>query len=136
MKSSLAKKAVFWSYFMFVKVRNYPAPNFTTEDFRIQVRGALANYAYGCHVTPVTHGAWGPWISILPERHHSRTPCSQVCTKESHRPVLQDRVSGCTLARCKHPDCFPIVHVRKVYFGALFLMFWCPCYALDVMSNR
>ena len=31
---------------------------------------------------------------------------------------------------------FPILHVRKIYFEGLFLMFFlCPCYAL-VMSNR
>ena len=42
---------------MFIKVRNHLAPNFTGEDFRIQVRGPFANYVYGCHVTPVTRGA-------------------------------------------------------------------------------
>ena len=40
-------------------------------------------------------------------------------------PVLQGRVSGCTFTKCKHPDCFPILHVRKVYFEGLFLMFLC-----------
>ena len=44
---------------MFIKVRNYLTPYFTTEDFRIQVRGPLANYVYGCHVTPVMRGAIG-----------------------------------------------------------------------------
>ena len=52
-------KAVFWPYFMFIKVRNYLAPNFITEDFRIQVRDHPANYVYGCHMTPVTRGALG-----------------------------------------------------------------------------
>ena len=44
---------------MFIGVRNYLAPNFATEDFRIQVRGPLANYVYGCQLTPVTRGALG-----------------------------------------------------------------------------
>ena len=44
---------------MFIKRKMYLAPNFTTEDFRIQVRGHLANYVYGCHVTPVTRGTLG-----------------------------------------------------------------------------
>ena len=37
--------------------------------------------------------------------------------------MLHDRVLDCTFARCKHPDRFSIIHVRKVYFEALFLMF-------------
>ena len=45
--------------FLFIKVRNYLAPNFTTEDFRIQVRRPRANYVYGCHLTPVTRGSLG-----------------------------------------------------------------------------
>ena len=44
---------------MFIKVRKYSAPNFTTEDFRIQIRGPPANYVYGCHKTPVTRWALG-----------------------------------------------------------------------------
>ena len=36
--------------------------------------------------------------------------------------MLQDRVSGCTFTRCKHPDCFPILHVRKY---TLRVYFWC-----------
>ena len=39
-------------------------------------------------------------------------------------PVLQDRVSGCIFSRCNHRGCFPILHVRKIYFKGLFLMFW------------
>ena len=49
---------------MFIKVRNYLAPNFTTEDFRFQVRVLLASYAYGCQLTPVTLGALG-YVSYL-----------------------------------------------------------------------
>ena len=51
-------------------------------------------------------------------------------------PVFRDRVSDCTFTRCKHPGCFPILHVRKIYFGGHFWCFWCPYYALAVMSNR
>ena len=51
MKSSLAWNTIFWSYFMFIKVTNYLAPNFTTEDFMIHVSGPLANYVHGCHAT-------------------------------------------------------------------------------------
>ena len=65
----------------------------------------------------------GPLVIDLTKMHHSRTLCSYVSTKESHRPVLQDRVLGCTFAICKHPGCFPILHVHKAYFEALFLMF-------------
>ena len=46
-----------WPYFMFIKVRNFIAPNFTGEYFRIQVRSPFDNYDYGCRVTPVTRGA-------------------------------------------------------------------------------
>ena len=69
----------------------------------------------------VTRG--GRRICILPKRHHSRTACSQVCIKESPRPVLQDRVSDCTFTRCKHPNCFPILHVHKHTLRNIFLCF-------------
>ena len=72
--------------FMFIKVRNYLAPNFTIEDFRVQVRTPPANYVYGCHITLVTRGALG-YVSYqkgiiqghLVHRYASRraqTPCS------------------------------------------------------------
>ena len=51
--------------------------------------------------------------------------------KGSPRTVLRGRFSGCTFTRCKHPDSFPISHVRKVYFEGLFFV-----YALVVMPNR
>ena len=38
-------------------MRNHLTPNFTGEDFKIQVRGPPANYVYGCHVTQDTRGA-------------------------------------------------------------------------------
>ena len=56
MKSSFAWNAAFWPNFMFIKVRNHLAPNFTREEFRIQVRGALPNISLAV-VTPVTRGA-------------------------------------------------------------------------------
>ena len=43
-------------------------------------------------------------------------------------PSLGSRIvfrTDCTFTRCKHPDCFPILHVRKTYFEGLFLMFVC-----------
>ena len=39
------------------------------------------------------------------------------------RPVLPDRVMDCTFTWCKHPDCFPIIHVHEIYFEGLFPMF-------------
>ena len=44
---------------MFILVGKYIAPYFTAEDFRIQVRGPLANHVHGCHVATVTRGAPG-----------------------------------------------------------------------------
>ena len=38
--------------------------------------------------------------------------------------MLQDRVSDCTFAKYKHPDCLTILHVRKIYFAGLFLIFF------------
>ena len=43
--------------------------------------------------------------------------------KGSRRPVLRDFVSVGTVTRYKHPQCFPILHARKVYFEGTFLMF-------------
>ena len=42
---------------MSIKVEKYLAPNFTAQNFRIQVRGPPANYVYGCHVAPATSRA-------------------------------------------------------------------------------
>ena len=77
-----------WSYFMFIKVRNYLAPNFTTKYFRVQMRTPPANYVYGCHITLVTRGALG-YVSYqksiiqghLGHRYASRgapAPCSRI----------------------------------------------------------
>ena len=60
-----------------------------------------------------------------------------MCIKESPSHVLQDRVSDCTVTRCKDPGCFPILNVRKIYISRFISgVFWCPCYTLVVMSNR
>ena len=53
--------------------------------------------------------------------------------------MLQDRVSGCSFTRCKHPDCFSILHIRKIYFEGLFLMFFASmlrtgCYIKQMKS--
>ena len=88
---------------MFIKVRNYLAPNFTTEDFRIQVRGPPANYVYGCHMTPVTCGALG-YVSYqkgiiqghLVQRYASmRAPT--LCSRIVFRTVLSLDVSTQTV---------------------------------------
>ena len=55
----IGSKRHIWPYFMLIKVRNYLAPNFTTGDFRIRVRGPPANYVYGSHMTLVTRGSLG-----------------------------------------------------------------------------
>ena len=62
----------------------------------------------------------------------------------SPRPVLQDRVSACNFTRCKHPDCFPILLVRKVYKCTWTGYFWCffmsilrnGCYAKQTKSKH
>ena len=86
---------------------------------------------------PVTRGSLG-YVSYQKGflMFVSRTPCSKVYTKENPRPVLRDRVSDCTFTTCKHPNCFPILHVRKIYFEVISDVFRCPCYAPIVMSNR
>ena len=52
------------------------------------------------------------------------------------------RVSGCTFTTCKRPDGFPILHVRYVCFGGLFLMFfrvyithWLLCKTDDINTK-
>ena len=49
--------------------------------------------------------------------------------------MLQDRVSDCTFTRCKHQTIF-LYYMSVEYTEGLFLMLWCPCYALVVMSKR
>ena len=119
---------------MFIKVRNYLAPNFTTEDFRIQVRGPPANYVYGCHMTPVTCGALG-YVSYqkgiiqghLVERYASmRAPT--LCSRIVFRTVLSLDVSTQTV--------FLYYMAMKYTFRGYFWCFWCPCYAHVVKWNR
>ena len=88
---------------MFIKVRNYLAPNFTTEDFRIQVRGPLANYVCGCHMAPVMRGALryvsyqkGIIQEHLGHRHASRR-APALCSRNVFRTVLSLDVSTQTI---------------------------------------
>ena len=82
---------------MFIKVPNYLAPNFTTEDYRIQVRG---------HMTPVTLRAPG-YVSYqkgiiqghLFHRHATRKNPS-LCSRVVFRAVLQVDVNTQTAFLC------------------------------------
>ena len=100
---------------MLIKVRNYLAPNFTTGDFRIRVRGPPANYVYGSHMTLVTRGSLG---------------------YSSHQKgVIQGHLVHMYTSRWAPALCsmvmFRIVlllddflyYVRKIYLEGLFLMF-------------
>ena len=115
---------------MFIKVRNYLAPNFATEDLRIQVRVPPANYVYGFHMTSVTRGALG-YVSYpkgiiqghLLHRHTSRR-APALCPRILFRTVLSLDVSTQTV--------FLYYMSVKMLWGC----FWCPCYALVVVSNR
>ena len=134
MKSSLAWNAVFWPYSMFIKIRNYLAPNFTTKDFRIQVRGPLAIYFYGCHMTPVTHGALGNVCyqrgiiqGHLVHRYASRR-APVLCSRMVFRAVLSRDVSTQTV--------FLYYMSVNIPLGVISEVFWCPCYLLVVMPNR
>ena len=111
------------------------SPNFTTEDFRVQVMSSLANYVYGCHMTLVTHGALG-YASYqkgiiqghLVHRYASgRTPTPY--SRTVFRAVLWLDV-GTRLISCI--TCPQNIHRGVGYFWC----FWRPCYALVVMSNR
>ena len=111
--------------FMFIKAKNYLAPNFTTEDFRIQVRVPPVNYVYACHL--------GSSDMYLTEKASFKDILFIGMHQEEPRPGPQDRVSDCNLSRCKHPDSFPILHVLRIYLRGYFC---CSCYALDGMSSR
>ena len=113
---------------MYIKVRNYLALNFTTEDFRIQLRGPPANYVYGCHMTPVMRGALG-YVSYqkgIIQGH----PVHRYASRRAP-PCAPGSCFDSTFTRCKHPDYFPIVHVHKIYFEGYFCFVF-----LVVMSNR
>ena len=134
MKSSVAWNAVFWPYFMFIKVRNYLVPNLTTEDFRAKVRGPPANYAYGCHMTPITRGALryvsyqkGIFQGHLFHRYASRR-ATALCYRIEFRTVLSLDVSAQTV--------FLYYMSMKYIWGVISDVLWCPCYTQVVMSNR
>ena len=119
---------------MLIKARNYLAPNFTTEDFRIQVRGPYANYVYGCRMTPVMRGALG-YVSYqkgiiqghLAHRYASRR-APVLCSRIVFRSVLSLDVSTQTV--------FLYYMLVKYTLRVYFWCFCCPWYALVVMSNR
>ena len=87
----------------FFKVRNYMAPNITTEDFRIQVRGPPASYVSGCYITPVTRGDLG-YVSYQKgiiqgyrvHRYASRRDLA-LCSRIVFRAVLSLYVSTQTI---------------------------------------
>ena len=108
---------------MFIKVRNYLPPNFTIEDVRVQVRSPPINYVYGCNMTQVTRGALGYVSYQKGTIEWYRTPCSQVCNKESPRPVLQDPVSDGTFTRCKHQTVFLYYMSVKYHLRGYFRCF-------------
>ena len=88
---------------MFIKVRNYLAPNFTTEDFRLQVRGPPANYVYGCHMTPGTHWAlgYGSYQKGIIQGHlvhrYPRSKAPSLCSRIVFRTVVSLDVSTQTV---------------------------------------
>ena len=118
---------------MFIKVPNYLAPNFTTEDFMIQVRGHLVKYFYGCHMTPVTRGALGyvPYQKGIIQGHlvhmYATRKASSLCSRVVFRAVLSLDVSTQTLFLCY----MSVKYTLRGYF-----CFLCPCYALVVMSTE
>ena len=119
---------------MFIKVRNYLAPNFTTEDFRIQVMGPTANYVYGCHMTLVMRWTLG-YVSYqkgiiqghLVHRYASRRSPA-LCHRIVFRTVKSLDVSTQTA--------FSYYMCIKYTLRGYFRCFRCPCYALVAMSNR
>ena len=105
---------------MLIKVRNYLAPNFTTGDFRIRVRGPSANYVYGSHMTLVTRGSLGysshqkGVIQVhLVHRYASRR-APTLCSMIMFWTVLSLDVSTQTVF---------LYYVRKIYLEGIFLMF-------------
>ena len=104
MKASLAWNTAFWPHLMFIKVKNYLGPNFTAEDFRIQVNGHSANYVYGCHVTTVTRGALG-YVSYYegiiqghPGHRYAAREALCLCSRDVFRAVLSLDVSTQTFS--------------------------------------
>ena len=107
-----------WPYFMLIKVRNYLAPNFTTGDFIIRVRGPPANYVYGSHMTLVKRGSLGysSHQKGVIQGHlvhwyvSRRAPA--LCSMIMFRTVLSLNVSTQTVF---------LDYVRKIYLEGLFL---------------
>ena len=104
---------------MFIKIRNYLAPNFTTEDSRIQDRGHPAKYVYGCHMTPVTRGALGyvPYQKGIIQGHlvhrYATRKASSPCSRVVFRAVLSLDVSTQTVFLCY----MSVKHTLRGYFG-------------------
>ena len=119
---------------MFIKVRNYLAPNFTTENLRIQVRGPLANYVYGCHVTPVTRGAleYVSYQKGIIQGHLVHRYAPRKTTILCSRIVFQTVLSLDICTQTVVLFYMSVKYTLKPYF----LCLWCPSYALAVMSNR
>ena len=112
---------------MFIKVRNYLAAKFTTENFMIRVRGPPANYVYGCYMTPVMRGALG-YVSYqkgiiqghLIHRYASRRSPA-LCSRIVFRTVLSLDVS--------------ILTVFSYYVSVKYTLrgyFWCFCFGVHV----
>ena len=119
---------------MSIKVKNYLAPNFTTEDFRVQVRTPPANYVYGCHITLVTRGALG-YVSYQkgiikghPVLRYASRRAPAPCSRIVFRTVLSLDVSTRLFSYNTSPE--------KYTLRGYVWCFWWPCYALVVMSNR
>ena len=118
---TIGLKCCILAIFHVYKVRNYLAPNFTTEDLRIQVRGPPANYVYGCHMTPVTSGTIG-YVSYqkgiiqghLVHGYASRR-APALCSRIVFRTLLSLDVSTQTVF---------LYHMSLKYFEGLFLMFF------------
>ena len=115
---------------MFIKVPNYLAPNFTTEDFMIQVRGHLAKYFYGCHMTPVTRGALGyaPYQKGIIQGHlvhmYATRKASSLCSRVVFRAVLSLDVSTQTLFLCY----MSVKYTLRGYFCFFVSMLPIGCY--------
>ena len=119
---------------MFIKVRNHHPPNFTREDFRIQVRGPPARYLYGCHVTLVTRGAhWYLFhqkgiIQGHPGHRYATREALGLCSRIVFRAVFSLDVSTHTI--------FLYYMSVKYTLRGISYDFSCPCYTLVVMPNR
>ena len=108
---------------MFIKVQNYLAPNFTTEDFGIQVRGHPAKYVYGCHMAPVTRGALG-YVSYQkgiiqghPVHRYATGKAPSLCSRVVFRAVLTLDLSTQTVFLCY----MSVKYTLRGYFCCFFV---------------